>query len=57
MDKFLKNLHIFDYMLIGVILRSFIVGPTGSDAAVIIALVAAITYAKEYLNKKESKVY
>ena len=53
MDFLLKKLGLFECILLGIVLRSFIVGPTASDAAVIIALVGAIVFVKDYLNRNK----
>jgi hypothetical protein len=53
MDFLMKKLGLFECILLGVMARSFVVGPTASDAAVVIALVAAIVYVKDYLNRNK----
>ncbi len=45
--------YLFELSLLGVMLRSFIVGASISDALVIITLILAIVYKKDFLIKKK----
>jgi hypothetical protein len=45
--------YFYELSLLGVIGRSFVVGPTFSDALIIVALVAAVVYKKDYLFKSK----
>lgn len=56
MEK-LKNFGLFELALFATLCRSFIIGPTISDSIVIMTLVCAITYVKEYLNKNKIDDY
>ena len=57
MKNLLSKLNLFEVILLGVVARSFIVGPTGSDAAIVIALVAATVYVKDYLTRHKLNDY
>jgi hypothetical protein len=54
MNFLLQKFGLFECILLGVMTRSFIVGPTASDAAVIMTLVAAIVFTKDYLSRNKS---
>ncbi len=45
--------YLFEASLLAVMFRSFIIGPSVSDAVVLITLVGAILYKKEYLNRQK----
>lgn len=45
--------YLFELSLLAIMGRSFLTGPTISDALVIITMVGAILYTKEFLNKKK----
>ena len=56
MEK-LKNIGLFELSLFATLCRSYVVGPNISDSLVVMSLIVAITYVKDYLNKDKIDDY